>query len=390
MRAYDAAVVGGSIAGLYAGMKIARGGMNVCIIDRKHRIGTPVRCGEATGNYRQLSRFFDIHKSCIAREIAGLTLHINSHTISRNIPEAGVVLNRDILEQQLAEQARSFGATILLDTSVTGLHDNHRGDWDGVTVENGRLIEARYIIGADGCESWIGQWAGITSPLALNEVVSTIEYHMESRYCDDGNLHFFTGTSVIPAGYIWVFPKGDNHMLVGGGIYGCPRNVPKVKYYVDAFIQSRIPGAKPYSMITGCVPVTVCPRDLTCENVLVVGDAARQVNPLTAGGIMNALEAADLAADAILTCGDDDGKLRIYSRKWARNQRRQQKLYRLLRDIIVNSSDNEMISLAETARRVFKEGFDGSKPYQLPAVPLAVLALSIFPKVIRYRSALAG
>jgi len=69
---------------------------------------------------------------------------------------------------------------------------------------------------------------------------------------------------------------------------------------------------------------------------------------------MNALEAADLAADAVLTCNGDERKLRGYSRRWAQNQRRQQKLYRLLRDIVVNSSDSEITALARTVSHLSK------------------------------------
>jgi len=391
MKAFDAVVAGGSIAGLYAGMKLARGGMSVCIIDRKHAVGVPVRCGEATGNLGELSRFFKPDRSWVAREISGCALHINdSLCVKQTVHDIGVVLHRDKLEQQLADNARKLGATVLLGTEVTGLHENRRGEWDGVIIEDGNAIEGRFIIGADGCESKVGQWAGITGPLVLDEVASTVEYHVESNYCNDGFLHFFMGSSVIGPGYLWIFPKGENHVLVGGGIYGCPRDIPKVKHYVDQFIARRMPQARCHSMITGCVPVTLCPRELTRHNVLVIGDAARQPNPLSAGGIMNALEAADMAADAVLTCTGDERKLRVYSRRWAQNQRRQQKLYRLFRDIVVNSSDSEITALARTVSHLFKGELDRSKPFKLPIVQLFILCMSVLPKAFRYRRALAG
>jgi digeranylgeranylglycerophospholipid reductase len=391
MKAYDAVVVGGSIAGLYAGMKLARGGMSVCIIDRKSTIGVPVRCGEATGNLGELSRFFEPQKSWVAREIGGCALHINdSFCVKQAVRDAGVVLHRDKLEQGLADEAGKLGATILLDAVVIGLHENHHGKWDGVAIENGNVIAGRYIIGADGCESKVGQWAGITRPLSLDEAASSIEYHVESDYCNDGFLHFFMGSSVIMPGYIWVFPKGDKHVLAGGCLYGCPRETPKVKHFVDEFIKRRMPGARYHSMITGCVPVTLCPRELTKRNVLVIGDAARQSNPLSAGGIMNALEAADLAANAVLSCNGDHRKFIVYSRLWARNQRRQQKVFRLLRDIIVNSSDNQITSLARRASRLFKGEIDRSKPFKLPVMATFRLIMNVLPKAIRHCRALTG
>jgi digeranylgeranylglycerophospholipid reductase len=391
MKAYDAVVVGGSIAGLYAGMKLARGGMSVCIIDRKSTVGIPVRCGEATGNMTELARFFQPQKSWVAREIGGCALHINdSFCVKQAVRDAGVVLHRDKLEQGLADEAGKLGATILLDAVVTGLHENHYGKWDGVAIENGSVMAGRYIIGADGCESKVGQWAGITRPLSLDEAASSIEYHVESDYCNDGFLHFFMGSSVIVPGYIWVFPKGEKHVLAGGCLYGRPRETPKVKQFVDEFIKRRMPGARCHSMITGCVPVTVCPRELTKRNVLIIGDAARQSNPLSAGGIMNALEAADLAANAVLACNGDDRKLEVYSRQWARNQRRQQKIFRLLRDITVNSSDIEIAALARRTSRVFKGGIDRTRLFKLSVAQLCILIMSVLPKAIRHCRALAG
>jgi digeranylgeranylglycerophospholipid reductase len=391
MKTFDVVVAGGGIAGLYLGMKLARGGMSVCIIDRKRTIGVPVRCGEATGNLAELSRFFEPERSWIALEVEGCALHINeSICFKKAIPEAGVLLYRDKLEQGLAHRAEKFGATIFLDTIVTGLHENHHGEWDGVAIEPGDIIKGRFIIGADGCESRIGQLAGITRPLSLGEVASTLEYHIESDYCNDGFLHFFMGSSIIAPGYLWVFPKSKSVLKVGGGLYGCPGNTPKVKYFVDDFIKRRMPHARRHSMITGCAPVTLSPRSLTKKNVLVVGDAARQLNPLTAGGIMNAFEAADLAADAVLACGGDDRKLRVYSRQWAGNQRRQQKVYRLLRDMIVNSSDDEIVALVRRASRVFKGDVDRSKPFEVSMTQAAILAMSMLPKALRHWRALVG
>jgi digeranylgeranylglycerophospholipid reductase len=68
---FDIIIIGASIAGLYSGSKLTEAGRNVCIIDRKKEIGTPVRCGEATGNRAELSRFIAIDESWIARDFNG-------------------------------------------------------------------------------------------------------------------------------------------------------------------------------------------------------------------------------------------------------------------------------------------------------------------------------
>lgn len=54
MKQYDVIISGASVAGLYSGYKLAKAGLKVIIVDRRAEIGTPVRCGEATGNRREI------------------------------------------------------------------------------------------------------------------------------------------------------------------------------------------------------------------------------------------------------------------------------------------------------------------------------------------------
>jgi digeranylgeranylglycerophospholipid reductase len=377
---YDDVIIGASIAGLYTGLKLARAGRGVCIIDRRHEIGVPVRCGEATGNRKELSRFVTVDESWIARDVTGLSLHVNDgFALARAIPDTGVVLHRDRFEQALARQARAAGAKIVLDTRAIRL----RGQGDclsGVVLEDGRIIEAGFFIGADGPESRIGQWAGITKPLLLHDASSAAQYRVASDFCNDGMLHFFCGASLIEQGYIWVFPKSAGEISVGAILYGSPRNVPKAGELLDRFCDRYLPGAKRSHRITGCAPIMVCPRLLTRGNVLVVGDAARQVNPLTAGGIMNTLEAADLAVQCML-----DGKPERYSHIWARTQRRQQKIFALFKEIFISMSDAELTSLATSASSLFGSRIDRSRPFAFPLIPLVRLCCRLLPRVVRHR-----
>ena len=88
---------------------------------------------------------------------------IKSHDGPDLILSGSSTLTSTLLEQGLADEAGKLGATILLDAVVTGLHENHYGKWDGVAIENGSVMAGRYIIGADGCESKVGQWAGLAT-----------------------------------------------------------------------------------------------------------------------------------------------------------------------------------------------------------------------------------
>jgi digeranylgeranylglycerophospholipid reductase len=373
------------MAGLYCGMKLAAAGWRVCACDRRKHIGIPVRCGEATGNRAELARFVDIDESWIAADIDGIAVHCNDAlTFSRTIPDSGIILHRDRFEKYLAREAASYGMELRCGIRVCGLVRSS-GSFDGVTLEDGSEIKAGLIIGADGAESNVGQWAGITKPLRPSEAFTSIQYTFESDFCRDEMLHFFVGSQNIPKGYIWVFPKAGNRISAGAGLYGCHHSLPKAKDFLDTFIESHIPGQKPAHCITGCVPLAACPRTLFKDTVVVVGDAARQCNPLTAGGIMNALEAADCLVKNLVDEGAPHAHaLSVYSKALAKRPRFEQKAYLLFKEFYLTLSDKQLADIIAAISNMFKGPFDRSRPFRIrPGYVIRILA-AFFPRLSRH------
>lgn len=384
---YDAVIAGASVAGLSTAAHLANAGWRVMIVDRRHAIGVPVRCGEATGNRAELSRFTAIDETWIACDIAGFVAHVNYFPgLTVPVPDGGVMLHRDRFEQSIADQARKKGVRILLDTPVTGLV-REGGRWTGVALENGERVEASYIVGADGVESYIGRWSGITGPLHLNDVACSVQYRFQSDFCNDGFLHFFVGKNILPHGYIWVFPKGRGMITVGGGRYRTSPGQPSVQCFVDRFVKERCGREPPRdTLVSGAIPVTPAPRRLTKDNVVLVGDAARQANPLTAGGIMNALEAAE-SASRCLIAARADGAGRVsgaYSAEWRRNQRRQHKLFMLLREIWFSIPEQKLLPLLRTGFSLANGTIDRSKPFRLPFFTLTRFLFHVAPLTIKH------
>ncbi|KMQ52091.1 geranylgeranyl reductase [Chitinispirillum alkaliphilum] len=372
------------------GSKLAGAGKNVCIVDRRSKIGHPIRCGEATGNRMELSRFLQVDENWIARDITGLTAHINDdYVISREIPDAGVILHRCRLESSLADKAIAAGAELKLNTTITGLIAANGTLCKGVISDSGEHIEGDFIIGADGPESTIGRLAGITRVLGLKDCASTIEYKLESKSYNDGHLHFFAGRDTLHPGYIWVFPKEKDHLLVGGALYNRLPDGTRVSDLVHSFLQKRFPGIRYGDMITGSIPILESPRRLTIGNVLVVGDSARQCNPLTAGGIMNTLEAAEMAIESLLNCSKGETeKLSAYSRSWRKKQRKQQKLFLLLREIIMDSSDTQIIKVLQDSSKIINSAPDRSKPFSIPAIALIAVLVRLMPRFFKHSAIL--
>ena len=112
---------------------------------------------------------------------------------------------------------------------------------------------------------------------------------------DKGYFEFYMGKEVAPGGYVWIFPKGPNMANVGIGVCGRYTRRRSSTDYLDAFIEEHLPNSTPLGMIVGSVPVAYTLDDIVTDGLMVVGDAARMVNPFTCGGIAQAMTAGEIA-----------------------------------------------------------------------------------------------
>jgi digeranylgeranylglycerophospholipid reductase len=137
-------------------------------------------------------------------------------------------------------------------------------------------------------------------------------------------LHIYFGNGLKPVSYIWIFPKGNRVANVGIGIISKHNETGnKAKDHLDNFI-ARHPeifeDASPMEINTGGIPVGSAIETLTMDGLMVVGDAAHQVNPIHGGGIALAMRAAKLAAE-VAASGIAEGnysseRLSEYEKRW--------------------------------------------------------------------------
>ncbi|OGS42319.1 MAG: geranylgeranyl reductase, partial [Euryarchaeota archaeon RBG_16_62_10] len=195
------------------------------------------------------------------------------------------------------------GADLVLKTTVVRLLKNGK-KVTGVKVKSfgeTRDITASCVVGADGFESQVGRWAGVDTNLAPRDVTSCFQYRLTNIKHDPDYTEFIVG-SIAPGGYIWVFPKDQETANVGIGIQLTKLKDPaEVKKHLDRFIRKdpRLNKGKPLELVSGAVS-TCAPIDKTVgDGVLVVGDAARQIDPITGGGISNSCRAGKVAGEVL-------------------------------------------------------------------------------------------
>jgi menaquinone-9 beta-reductase len=111
--------------------------------------------------------------------------------------------------------------------------------------------------------------------------------------------HIFFG--VLPWGYGWIFPRGESVSVGIGGLLGQGVEFPRTfRAFVDDFFQPEVwKVIRPRGHL---FPFGNFERTPGRGNILLVGDAARFVEPVTGEGIGFALESGQLAASAAGEC----------------------------------------------------------------------------------------
>ncbi len=342
---YDVVVVGAGPGGSMAAKTCAENGLNVLLVEKRQEIGAPVRCAEGIGK-RDLERFVEIDRRFISAEVVGAKIYApdgTEITLTEEMAgnEVGYVLERKIFDRHLAKLASKAGAEVMVKTSAVGLERTK----DGVRVRLRRMgeefdVECRIVVGADGVESRVGKWVGIDTTLKLDEIESCVQYLMTGIDFDPEYCHFWFGRDLAPGGYVWLFPKGKDSANVGVGVMPSMAKKPP-KAYLDEFIDGRYSNGKIVEVVAGAVPVKGEIETAVADNVMLVGDAARHADPITGGGIANAMRAgyyAGKVASEAISKGDCSAKfLRKYDELWkndfgkdlAKKRKLQQKLLKM-------------------------------------------------------------
>jgi len=300
MKEFDVIVVGASVAGLRSAEQLAKRGLKVLCLDRKQEVGNPKQCGEGLGlgHFNRLG--IKPKKEWAVAPMTGAMLYAPSgKKLDIEFGKVvGYVLERRGFEKYLARKAAKAGAKIQFRSNVVDI----KREKGGVKLTVKDLFEGEYfaklIFACDGPTSVIANKMGLPISIKAEDLDSGIQYEMTGiDFEHEDRIHLWFGSDVAPRGYVWIFPKGKGNANVGIGIGA---HVGKsALHYLDKWIAER-PEISKGSIIevnSGIIPVGGLLKKMTADNLMVVGDAAHQVNPIHGGGIGLAMEAADMAAE---------------------------------------------------------------------------------------------
>jgi len=344
-------VIGAGPAGSMTAKWAAKSGARVLLLEKRQEVGSPVRCGEGMSK-DWLPEVGITPGRWVNLEVEGARIYSPSEKVfeinERHAGnEVGYVVERDGFDKQLAIDAANAGVEIKLKTSALSLLKDG-GRVVGAKVKEFGVtydVHAPVTIGADGFESQVGRWAGIPTNIATRDMDTCLQYRMTNVDCDVRYCDFFLG-KVAPGGYVWIFPKAEGVANVGIGVQVSQVEHPAdPRTYLDRWI-AKHPGyakGKKIDMVGGGVSISPPLKQTVADGIMLVGDAARMIDPLTGGGIANGCIAGKIcgqvAAQAVDAGTPSKEFFQAYEKGW--RARLEETLYRnwLAKEQLVKLSD---------------------------------------------------
>jgi digeranylgeranylglycerophospholipid reductase len=356
---YDVIVVGAGPAGSTAARYAAAGGTSVLMLEKDRDVGYPVRCGEAV-SHEGVVQFIEPDPRWIAATVSKFRIVVpDGNSIVPRLDGIGYVLERRIFDYELAKLAAREGADVVTKAYVYDLVRTN-GEVKGVRalIKDQRVeIRAKVVIAADGVESRVGKWAGIDTTCHIRDMESCAQMTLAGVTVDEGILDFCFGREIAPGGYVWVFPKGKDSANVGIGISVERAKEKSAIRYLEEFVARKFPDASILTRIAGGVPCATTCKETVKGNVMLVGDAAHQVNPVSGGGIVSGMIggmiAGQVAAEALQK--DELAHLKEYERRWHKRLGWRHEVFYHIKEAIYQFSDETLNKLCHDACKLPEE-----------------------------------
>ena len=292
---YDAIIVGLGPGGSVAAQILAEHGMRVLAFDKDYMPRYKPCGGAISARVSQVlvEDFSDIVEATIYG--GDFTFRGTERFSARFHKPVVHMVMRPQFDLLLSHSARLKGADIHEGERVRAIqpHDDHVE----VTTSDG-VYRAAWLIGADGASGLVRRHVTLAYyavPIAGLEAEIAPEQQVVQRYTDAVTLDF----GDMPNGYSWIFPKRD-HLSVGTA--GAFRQVahPRCRYlrFLHHEGLGRWTDEKVYGHI---IPMHLGGRvHVHHQRLLLIGDAARLVDPFLGEGIYYAIKSAHIASHALV------------------------------------------------------------------------------------------
>ncbi len=322
MKEFDVVVVGAGTGGCLAAKTVAEAGFSVCLMDlkREQDIGDKV-CGDAIGKHHfdNLGLEYPTGEE-LERKMLGLKIYSPNMETVMNVEEEGLhgfIINRLHFGQRLLREAIDSGSTLMESTlAIEPLIKN--GFIVGVlakSLESGKkeTLDSQVVVDASGFSAILRKKLPPEIGIETNLDKGDVEFcyreirQLKEQVEDSDYCKLYLSQKWAPGGYTWFFPEGGKKVNVGLGVAmfnGFPN--PKNQLYDNLLSEPLFKGSSIVKAGSWCDP-TRRPLDcMTGNGVVVVGDAACQVNPIHGGGIGPSMMGGSTAGKTIIKAMEEE------------------------------------------------------------------------------------
>jgi geranylgeranyl reductase family protein len=312
VREADVLIVGGGPAGSSAAFHLARGGLDVLVLDRA-RFPRDKPCSEYLSP--EASRLLDAMgalravEECGAAQLSGMIVHApNGARVHgefaadhgfRGYRDRGLALRRTVLDALLLDRARDAGARVVEGAHVVDLLRERGGRVRGVKLAGAGEMRARLVIGADGLRSIVARRLGLARRARWPRRLALVtHYRGVAGVGSCGEMH------VTSAGYAGLanVGRGETNVAVVVPASRGRDAAGDAEGFLERWIDSH-PGLAPrfaraerVSPVLATGPFASRARRASAPGAALVGDAADFFDPFTGEGIYAALRGGELLA----------------------------------------------------------------------------------------------
>ncbi|MCE9617046.1 MAG: NAD(P)/FAD-dependent oxidoreductase [Nitrosarchaeum sp.] len=328
---YDVVIAGGSVAGLICAREIASNNHSVLVIEEDYEIGTPEHCGGLVSTVGLEELGIVPFRKTFDHLIESAEIHApNGNSFSINSKKQRVAeISRRELDKQIAHQAQKNGAIIKVRTSFQELTDK------GVRTNEGE-IECQIFVDARGVSSLIHK--------DRTGILLSAQYEIYADWIKKGMVQVFFDQEKYPGFFAWVIPSDQGKGKIG--VAGKGINVVEA---IEKFLQTM----GNHSTIRKIyAPIWIKgPIDKFIDGkIVIVGDAAGQAKPTTAGGIYSSGMGGLYAGQAISKFleSKDKSDLEEYQKRWTEKFGKEFEKQLFARKILERLDNNTINKLFES------------------------------------------
>ena len=328
---YDVVIAGGSIAGLLCAREISSKGFSVLVIEEDYEIGTPEHCGglvsiaglAALGVIPFRKTFDHIIESAEIYSPNGNSFTINS------TKQKVIEISRRELDKQIAFQAQKNGTIIKVRTSFQEITNT------GIRT-NDEKINCKVFVDARGVSSLIHK--------DRTGILSSAQYEIYANWIKKGKVEVIFDQERYPGFFAWIIPSGEGKGKVGVAGKGINVSETLERILKEKGGYSTI--RKIYAPIWIKGPI----KNFIEGKTVIIGDAAGQAKPTTAGGIFTSGMGGVYAGQAISEFLKTNNKadLEQYQKKWTERFSKEFEKQLLARKILERVDNNTINKLFES------------------------------------------